>query len=157
MPLETACSFHTYKRHLSLLSVYLCANMSNYKPLTHRIAASLLLSLYAGLYFATWASRIPAIKDQFNLNEAELGAVLFMLPLGALVALALCRMGRIGVGQQDHELWSGCCLCIGIIVHWSERYHLPLVYRFVLIWFLWQCAQYCHEYTGPVGATGNVQ
>lgn len=37
--------------------------------------------------FATWASRIPAVKDQFRLNEAELGAVLFMLPLGALVAL----------------------------------------------------------------------
>lgn len=60
--------------------------MANHKPLTHRIAASCFFFV-CGFVFATWASRIPAVKDQFNLNEAELGAVLFMLPLGALVAL----------------------------------------------------------------------
>jgi len=58
----------------------------NYKPLTHRIAASCFFFV-CGFIFATWASRIPAVKDQFRLNEAELGAVLFMLPLGSLVAL----------------------------------------------------------------------
>lgn len=42
-----------------------------------------------GLSFASWASRIPTIKDKFNLNEAELGALLFMLPFGSLVALPI--------------------------------------------------------------------
>ena len=42
---------------------------------------------FAGLVFSSWASRIPDVKDMFALNEAELGAVLFMLPLGALLAL----------------------------------------------------------------------
>lgn len=42
-----------------------------------------------GLIFSSWASRIPAIKDYFSFNEAELGAVLFTLPLGALSALPL--------------------------------------------------------------------
>ena len=60
--------------------------MSFHKPFIHRIAASCFFFV-CGFVFATWASRIPAIKDQFGLNEAELGAVLFMLPLGALVAL----------------------------------------------------------------------
>lgn len=60
--------------------------MSFHKPFIHRIAASCFFFV-CGFVFATWASRIPAIKDQFRLNEAELGAVLFMLPLGALVAL----------------------------------------------------------------------
>jgi len=50
----------------------------------------LSISLYfyfLGFIFSSWASRIPQIKDKFNLNEAELGGVLFMLPLGALAAL----------------------------------------------------------------------
>ncbi len=42
-----------------------------------------------GLIFSSWASRIPSVKDKFNFNEAELGAVLFMLPLGALSALPI--------------------------------------------------------------------
>ncbi len=46
-----------------------------------------LYFFFAGLVFSSWASRIPDVKDMFALNEAELGAVLFMLPLGALLAL----------------------------------------------------------------------
>jgi MFS family permease len=46
-----------------------------------------LYFFFAGLIFSSWASRIPDVKDMFSLNEAELGAVLFMLPLGALLAL----------------------------------------------------------------------
>lgn len=42
-----------------------------------------------GLIFSTWASRIPTFKDYFNFDEAELGAILFSLPLGALAALPL--------------------------------------------------------------------
>lgn len=60
--------------------------MSFHKPIIHRVAASCFFFV-CGFLFATWASRIPAVKEQFKLNEAELGAVLFMLPLGALVAL----------------------------------------------------------------------
>ena len=37
-----------------------------------RIALSSYFFL-SGLCFATWASRIPTIKEFFNLNEAELG------------------------------------------------------------------------------------
>ena len=46
-----------------------------------------LYFFFAGLIFSSWASRIPDVKDMFALNEAELGAILFMLPLGALLAL----------------------------------------------------------------------
>lgn len=73
--------------------------MSSYKPLTHRIAASCFFFV-CGFIFATWASRIPAIKDQFHLNEAELGAVLFMLPLGALVALPLAGWAVSVLGSR---------------------------------------------------------
>lgn len=40
-----------------------------------------------GFIFANWASRIPSIKDFFDLDEGDLGAILFMLPLGSMLAL----------------------------------------------------------------------
>jgi MFS family permease len=51
-----------------------------------RVSISIYFYLL-GFIFSSWASRIPQVKDRFGLNEAELGGVLFMLPLGALVAL----------------------------------------------------------------------
>lgn len=37
-----------------------------------------------GLCFATWASRIPDIKNTLGLSDAKLGTLLFALPLGQL-------------------------------------------------------------------------
>jgi MFS family permease len=53
-----------------------------------RTAVSVYFFIF-GLIFSTWASRIPSFKDSFGFNEAELGAILFSLPLGALAALPL--------------------------------------------------------------------
>jgi len=38
----------------------------------------------SGFGFATWASRIPTIQTELHLNEAQLGAVLFALPVGLM-------------------------------------------------------------------------
>lgn len=73
--------------------------MNLHKPFTHRIAASCFFFV-CGFVFATWASRIPAVKEQFHLNEAELGAVLFMLPLGALVALPFAGWAVSVIGSR---------------------------------------------------------
>lgn len=63
--------------------------MSILKPVhNHRLAVSWYF-LCCGLIFSSWAARIPAIKDLFGLNEASLGAVLFMLPFGSFLALPL--------------------------------------------------------------------
>ena len=40
-----------------------------------------------GVCFATWASRIPTIKDFFLLNEAELGNLLMVMPITAVIGL----------------------------------------------------------------------
>ncbi len=56
------------------------------QPLVHRIAISVFF-FCCGCTFATWAARIPSIKEKFHFNEAELGAILFMLPLGSFIAL----------------------------------------------------------------------
>jgi MFS family permease len=41
----------------------------------------------SGFGFSTWASRIPTIQQRMHLNEAELGGVLFALPVGLLATL----------------------------------------------------------------------
>ncbi len=52
----------------------------------YRIAISAFFFI-AGLTFATWASRIPDIKNQLRLSDARLGAVLFALPAGLMTSL----------------------------------------------------------------------
>lgn len=42
-----------------------------------------------GLIFASWASRIPDIKKALQLNDGELGQVLFAMPLGQLTMMAV--------------------------------------------------------------------
>lgn len=42
-----------------------------------------------GLAFASWASRIPDIKTALSLSDAQLGTLLFALPLGQLLTMAL--------------------------------------------------------------------
>ncbi|MDF7812797.1 MFS transporter [Hymenobacter sp. YC55] len=51
-----------------------------------RIAIALFFFL-SGFGFSTWASRIPTIQHQLGLDEAELGGVLFALPMGLMLTL----------------------------------------------------------------------
>ena len=69
----------------------------------------LAISVYffiCGLIFSSWASRIPAIKDHFSFNEAELGAVLFTLPLGALSALPFAGWVVQKLGSKRISIYS---------------------------------------------------
>lgn len=43
----------------------------------------------AGFGFATWASRIPTIKMNFDLNEAQLGNLLLAMPISSLLGLPI--------------------------------------------------------------------
>ena len=54
----------------------------------YRIATSVFFFI-AGLTFATWASRIPAIQAKLNLSDGALGGVLFALPAGLMLSLPL--------------------------------------------------------------------
>jgi MFS family permease len=53
-----------------------------------RIALSTYFFL-SGFGFATWTSRIPTIKDMLQLNEAELGSILMVMPISSLLGLPL--------------------------------------------------------------------
>jgi MFS family permease len=61
----------------------------------------------SGATFASWASRIPTIKEVFRLNEAELGSLLFLLPLGSLAVLPLAGWSISKFGSRLITLLSG--------------------------------------------------
>ena len=42
-----------------------------------------------GILFSSWASRIPTIKSQFNFNDAELGTLLFAMPVASMIGLPI--------------------------------------------------------------------
>ncbi|HEX8425885.1 MFS transporter [Hymenobacter sp.] len=57
--------------------------------------ARLAVALYffvSGFGFATWASRIPTIQRQLELDEAQLGGVLLALPIGLMLTLPVTGM-----------------------------------------------------------------
>ncbi|MBP8792756.1 MAG: MFS transporter [Lutibacter sp.] len=53
-----------------------------------RIALSTCFFI-SGIGFASWASRIPTIKTFYNFNEAELGNLLFIMPISSLIGLPI--------------------------------------------------------------------
>ena len=52
----------------------------------YRIAVGCLFFLQ-GICFASWASRIPTIKQTFNLSDAALGVILLAIPIGSMISL----------------------------------------------------------------------
>ncbi|NQD69528.1 MFS transporter [Sphingobacterium shayense] len=62
---------------------------ANYDNKTRiRIAVSLFY-FGQGLAFASWASRIPIIKESLQLSDAQLGTILLMLPVGQLITMPI--------------------------------------------------------------------
>lgn len=51
-----------------------------------RVSLSVFFFL-SGVSFSSWASRIPTIKADFDLNEAELGTLLLTMPISSLIGL----------------------------------------------------------------------
>lgn len=71
---------------------------------TQKNAIRLAVSMFyfgQGLGFATWASRIPTIKADLALSEAQLGTILLMLPIGQLLTMPLSAalVNKYGSGR----------------------------------------------------------
>ena len=57
-------------------------------PRQLRIGAAIYFFI-SGFGYSTWASRIPTIKQQLHLNDAQLGTVLFALPVGLMFTMPI--------------------------------------------------------------------
>ncbi len=79
----------------------------------HRIALSTVFFL-GGLIFATLASRIPTIKELFELNEAQLGSLLLVMPISSLLGLPLSGWLVDKYESRKPLLMGGLMICVFI-------------------------------------------
>jgi MFS family permease len=97
----------------------------------HRLYLSLFFFL-SGVCFSTWTSRIPTIKDVFDLNKAELGTILLFMPISSLAGLpvsgwlvsrfdsripmtigfSVMSIAMIFIGIADSKLGLVAALCV---------------------------------------------
>jgi MFS family permease len=75
-----------------------------------RIRISLFFFFY-GFIFATWASRIPAIQQQLNLSESELGAVLLAMPVGSFITLPFSGYLTSTIGSRKVVIGASMLYC----------------------------------------------
>jgi MFS family permease len=83
---------------------------SNSTPsLTKLRVANAVFFFLSGFGYSSWASRIPSMQNKLHLNEAQLGAVLFALPIGLM--LTLPATGRL-LGKFN----SRSILFVGVLI-----------------------------------------
>lgn len=90
--------------------------------------ATALFFFGMGFCFATWASRIPDIKLALRLSEAELGALLFALPIGQLVAMPFS--GKVVTEYGSRKIAIGglfmYAVCLTLLGLATTSWHLAL-------------------------------
>ena len=74
-------------------------SLSNLGDLTRKRVAVAAYYFVPGVVFASWASRIPDVKQMLHLSNGQLGSVLFAIPIGQLLMMAfsgvlVSRFGR---------------------------------------------------------------
>jgi len=83
-------------------------NIKNISPRVHRWSIGSYFFV-AGITFASWASRIPDIKVKLNLNDAELGGILFALPAGSMISLPISGFLVAKLGSRTVMLVASIC------------------------------------------------
>jgi MFS family permease len=85
---------------------------------TYRIAVSVFFFI-AGFVFASWASRIPDIKNALHLSDAGLGSVLLALPAGLITGLPfsgylVSRYGSKNIMTTAAMLYPAILVLLGL-------------------------------------------
>lgn len=80
-------------------------------PAAARIAIAAIFFVN-GFGFATWVSRIPAVRDALQLSDGQLGTALFAIAAGSLVAFPLAGRVTALKGAAAITLASGIVYCM---------------------------------------------
>jgi len=75
-------------------------------------AAIAAIFFFNGFGFATWVSRIPAVRQALNLTEGALGTALLATAVGALVAFPLTGRGSVTRGARAVTIATGLAYCL---------------------------------------------
>lgn len=91
----------------------------------------------SGFGFASWASRIPQVRDALAASPSTLGLVLLAVALGSLVALPLAGVLVTGIGTARAVAAMSGCVAAGLVVVAFGYTHgiVPVVLGLFLIGF----------------------
>ena len=70
----------------------------------------------AGFAFASWASRIPAVRERLDLSPSALGLVLFAIAAGSIIALPMSGAIIARIGSRRTVTGMAAVLAIGLLV-----------------------------------------
>ena len=84
------------------------------RPSRMQQAAAPFLFFLLGMVFATWAARIPAVRDALHLNSAELGLVLLCGGIGSVLSFPLASflIGHYGARRAAWQSGVGLLLIL---------------------------------------------
>jgi len=94
-------------------------------PGAARLAISLLFFVN-GLGFASWVTRIPAVRGALGLDEAQLGWALFAMAGGALLSFPLAGRACARHGARRTTLVIGALYCVMLTLP-GQATSLPLL------------------------------
>jgi MFS family permease len=77
---------------------------------------SAIFFFISGFGYSTWASRIPTIKHEMHLNEAQLGLVLFALPIGLMFTMPITSRLLIQYSSRAIMLFGSLFLSAVLIL-----------------------------------------
>lgn len=92
-----------------------------YSNKAHRIAVAAFFFIF-GFCFASWASRIPVIQQKLGLSEAQLGVVLFALPVGLFISLPVSGwlVSRKG-SKKIVCIAASAYACLLVLIGFAEK------------------------------------
>jgi MFS family permease len=94
----------------------------------NRSALSVLFFI-SGFCFSSWASRIPTLKAAFEMNEAQLGNFLFILPVCSLIGLPISGW-LVSRFDSRHPLLFGFLLfTLSLVgIGWTQEMEVLIVF-----------------------------
>ena len=106
---------------MSSLSVLRSINSFFYNP---RARAVGLVFATDSLLFGSWVSRIPYVKYNLGLNDAQLGLALFIMPIGSILSNPFTGAMIRRFGSARVCLWSAIGFFLSVLI----PIHAPNVY-----------------------------
>ncbi|MEU7467655.1 MFS transporter [Streptomyces sp. NPDC044984] len=94
--------------------------------------ATATLFFFLGFQYATWASRLPAFKDRFDLGGTEVGLLLMAAGVGAAVSFPLVAPLMRRLGARRLALWSALGL-VAVLPVLAAAGSYPLALLVILV------------------------
>lgn len=75
-------------------------------PLRIQVRAIIAIFTLLGVFFASWVSRLPIIKQELSVTTGQMGILLFCLAAGTVAGLTVARRIQSSLGTQRGLAWT---------------------------------------------------